>query len=116
MNAVSNEPNTNPVAPNAEEVLAVGADGDLARLLKTVAAEPHRLSVEALEERLQALRGQPIDELREELQAIANELELYRLGFDNGYERGCADGYDGAIEDAIEHPEEFTKRLLEIRP
>ncbi|MEV0797409.1 hypothetical protein AB0I34_06955 [Kribbella sp. NPDC050281] len=110
-----NVPRVDAVAPNPEEVLAVPADGDLARLLATVTAEPHRLSLEALEERLAPLQGRPMDEVRAELQLIANELELYRLGYDLGFEDGDAAGYDRAITDAIEHPEAFTARLTEIR-
>ncbi|MEU4287813.1 hypothetical protein AB0E63_06290 [Kribbella sp. NPDC026596] len=91
------------------------ADSALGRLLRTVTAEPHRLSVEALEERLAALQGRPEEEIRAGLQEIANELELHRLGYDHGYEDGDAAGYDRAINDAIDHPDTFADRLQEIR-
>ncbi|WP_327633660.1 hypothetical protein OHB24_27115 [Kribbella sp. NBC_00482] len=104
-----------PVAADAEEIIAAAADDALRGLLPTVTAEPHRLSIAALTERVEALGGKPVDEMRAGLQAIANELELHRWGYDNGFEDGDAAGYDRAINDAIDNPDAFADRLQEIR-
>lgn len=103
---------TGPVAPDAEAVIAAAADTALRGLLTAVWAEPHSLSADALVDRVRSLRGGSFDQLRAGLQAIANELELYRAGFDVGYE----DGYDQAINDAIDNPDAFAARLRELRP
>jgi hypothetical protein len=106
---------TRTVAPNAEEIIAAAGDDTLRGLMPTVTAEPHRLSVEALTERIEALRDKPTDEIRAGLQSIADELELHRLGYDFGFEDGDAAGYDRAINDAIDNPDAFAARLREIR-
>jgi hypothetical protein len=82
----------------------------------TVSAEPVRLSSDALVERVRSLRGGSFDQLRAGLQAIANELELHRAGYDLGFEDGHTAGYDQAISDAIDNPDAVAARLLEIRP
>lgn len=105
-----------PVAPNAEDVIAAAGDDAVRGLMPTVTAQPHRLSAEALRERVAALQGRTVVELRAGLQAVADELELHRWGYDLGFEEGQQAGYDRAVNDTIADPDAFTRRLLEIRP
>jgi flagellar biosynthesis/type III secretory pathway protein FliH len=39
-----------------------------------------------------------------------------RWAFDQGLERGHQEGYDQAVNDAVDRPEIFTARLRKIRP
>lgn len=76
-----------PVAPNAE-LLIIDL---LQRHLPTVPwrelhSAPHRLSAGALQERIDSLRGLSDDQIRSALVGILTELDLYRLGFDEGFE------------------------------
>ena len=105
------------VAPDAEGIITAEVSRRFPPvLLDDLWAHPHRLTSEDLTRRIGALQGQSYRQIRAELQTIVDELEIHRWGYDAGYEEGHQAGYDKAINDAIHNPEEFTKRLQEIRP
>jgi len=58
---------------------------------------PHRLSPEAISLRIVAMKGQPYAAVRGRVVEILSELELHRLGFDQGYD----EGYERAIADVF---------------
>jgi hypothetical protein len=76
---------------------------------------PHRLSPEAIALRIVAMKGQPYAAVRGRVVEILSEVELYRLGFDEGLERGHSDGYDQAVHDMIHNPDAISAALLALR-
>lgn len=97
----TSSPIDEPVSPTAEDVIATAADSTLRGLLNTMWAEPHRLSSEALADRVRSMRGGSNDQIRAGLQQIMNELELHRWGYDLGFEAGYAEGQ--TISPSVDH-------------
>jgi hypothetical protein len=98
-----------PVAGDVHEimrqVLANGFPPEMLDVVRELQGGPHRLSRETIESRVEAMRGQEVDRIRAGLQQIVDEDELFRWGFDLGYEAG----YDKAVA-------EMNTHLRSVRP
>lgn len=105
------------VAPNADDIITAEVSRRFPPiLLDDLWAHPHRLTAEDLAQRISAMQGQSFSQIRAGLQHLVDEVEIHRWGYDLGHEEGFQAGYDRAVNDAVEHPETFMRRLLEIRP
>lgn len=80
--------------------------------LKGINAEPVRLSCADIGKRVRNMRHwRSVERIRAGLQQIANEIGLYRLGYDVGYEAGAA----AVLEELYGSPLTVAARLEAIR-
>ncbi|MDX6251345.1 MAG: hypothetical protein QOF10_4705, partial [Kribbellaceae bacterium] len=88
MNEVSPEQPA-PVSPDAEAIITdVLGYGFPAGIGDDLLASPHRLSSADIAFRIRSMRKWSPERIRAGLNEILTELELYRQGYDAGYEAG----------------------------
>ncbi|NIK57910.1 hypothetical protein [Kribbella shirazensis] len=105
-----------PVSPDPEEVITAEVSRRFPpALLNDLWSQPHRLSTDALVERISYLEGHSFRQIRAGLQSIVDEVELHRVGYDDGFEDGHQAGYDRAVRDMIHNPDAISALLLALR-
>ncbi|TDW87280.1 hypothetical protein EV137_5353 [Kribbella pratensis] len=105
-----------PVSPDPEDVITAEVSRRFPpALLDDLWSQPHRLSTAALVERISYLEGHSFRSIRASLQSIVDEVELYRIGRDDGYEDGHRAGYNLAVRDMIHNPDTISTALLALR-
>lgn len=99
------EPIAGDIHETMRDALRDGFPRELVDEVLDMQGGPHRLAHADIRARVEAMRGSAPDRVRAVLQQILDEDELYRWGYDLGYEAG----FDRAVE-------EMNKHLQSVRP